>query len=183
MFGSGVLCTEDAVSGCVADILGGAFPGFAVNVASDGESAFDPFGAGFDTSDGIQFVGFDTIQGVPWVEMGDPRWVLAPGTTQTWVLPSSIPGCGSENEPGCEPIGGWYQPGFTWAIPVPQVFTILSADGAWSDTIRIDNGGPSGSAELTITSDPGAVPEPGTLALFGLGFVGIGYRAMRRKRA
>lgn len=53
--------TEDSVNGAV----GGPYsvccidsPNFlSVVVASDGEAPFDPFGAGFDTSDGIQFQG------------------------------------------------------------------------------------------------------------------------------
>jgi hypothetical protein len=50
---------EDPVNGYVT----GAIPvccqvsGLSVVLASDGESFFDPFGYGFDTSDGIQFVG------------------------------------------------------------------------------------------------------------------------------
>jgi hypothetical protein len=51
--------TESATSGATS----GPQPiccqlnGVSVNVASDGEVPFDPFGAGFDTSDGIQFTG------------------------------------------------------------------------------------------------------------------------------
>ena len=35
----------------------------------------------------------------------EPAWVLLPNsigpTGGTWALPATIPGCGSENEPGC----------------------------------------------------------------------------------
>src|SRR4051794_27848351 len=48
-----VLGTETSGGGFVGPLFG---PGTSTlyNVASDGESGFDPFGSGYDTSDGIQ---------------------------------------------------------------------------------------------------------------------------------
>src|SRR6266496_6491126 len=88
----GTVCTEDS-GGCVVDLLHGLFPGFEVTAASDEESGFDPFGAGFDTSDGIQFgpgfgdAGeiFTFIGQAGWVQIVDPNNLNA----QTWVLPAN----------------------------------------------------------------------------------------------
>lgn len=48
-----VLCTETDDSGCVTSFT--ITPSITVTAAFDGEKAFDPFGAGFDISDGIKF--------------------------------------------------------------------------------------------------------------------------------
>ncbi len=177
------VCVETSGGGCVADLLNGAFAGFAVNVASDGEASFDPFGAGFDTSDGIQFVGFASIQGQPWVSYGSTAWlpVADPngGVPQTWVLPADLSsiGCGVENFTTCEPVGAWYQPGFFWNVPA-NTYVILDPDGNWSDTITLGNFGPNGNAAITFASDP--VPEPGSLLLLGSGLIGVA-GTIRRK--
>jgi hypothetical protein len=60
----GVLCTETDSSGCVTSFTMMTTTGSAVTltIASDGESRpFDPFGVGFDISDGLQV----TTKGVP----------------------------------------------------------------------------------------------------------------------
>lgn len=53
----GTLCIEDNVNGCVGTFGLQLSDGtnISINVGSDGESYFDPFGAGYDTSDGIEF--------------------------------------------------------------------------------------------------------------------------------
>jgi hypothetical protein len=50
------LCVEDFVAGCTTSFLIPATNGtlLTLTVASDGESSFDPFGAGYDTSDGFK---------------------------------------------------------------------------------------------------------------------------------
>jgi hypothetical protein len=60
---SNVLCTETD-AGCVASFTLKTTTGSTVTLtgAFDGESTFDPFGAGFDTSDGLQVT---TTTGVP----------------------------------------------------------------------------------------------------------------------
>jgi hypothetical protein len=177
-----ILCTETNAAGCIADVLQGAFQaqGFAINVASDGEAGFHPFGATFDTSDAIQFVGFDTIDQTPFVSFGSTAWQqIGP---QTWALPADLNsiGCGAENETLCEPQGAWYQPGFVWNIPDNE-YLIMSEDGSVSDIIELGNFGPDGSAAITFASDP-SIPEPGTMILTGLGLVGAAL-AFRRKRS
>jgi hypothetical protein len=60
---AGYLQFADFLEDPSAGFVTGAIPvccevtGLSVVLASDGESGFDPFGYGFDTSDGIQFVG------------------------------------------------------------------------------------------------------------------------------
>ena len=74
-----------------------------VNVASDGEVAFDPFGFGADTSDDIQFTAGPGV----WVpdpafasSFGPGLWTeFTAGGNDMWALPAVIAGCGSENEP------------------------------------------------------------------------------------
>ena len=62
----GVIGTEDNTSGLSTTIITsitlptGAFP-FQIGVASDGESPFDPYGFGADTSDGILLPGIGNI--------------------------------------------------------------------------------------------------------------------------
>jgi hypothetical protein len=60
----GTLCTETASSGCIAALTTNTTNGSTITLtfAFDGESRpFDPFGAGFDTSDGLKV----TTKGVP----------------------------------------------------------------------------------------------------------------------
>ena len=67
----GVLCTENALTGCVVTGFG---YGISVTIASDGdgEYVFDPFGAGFNTSDGISFTGVTVAGGPPPTSTPEP---------------------------------------------------------------------------------------------------------------
>jgi hypothetical protein len=167
-----LICVEDDVAGCV-----GAIPTAVPTllVGSDGESPFDPFGAGFDLSDGI-------VLNDNWAE--DPAFAGSfspPGTgspglwqqlpdTFTWVLPASIPGCGA---------GKWiFLPGSPWNPGTPVFNTLIEADGSLSDIILLRNDGPGGSATITFCSDPNLgpcqVPEPASMAILGAALSGMG---------
>jgi len=148
--------------------------------ASDGEVPFDPFGFKSDTSDGI-------ILNSNWKQDPSSSWTQINGNVpgggtnaSTWILPASIPGCGAENEPSCEPMGMWTEAGATWNGTF--VFTMLSADGATSDIITFANIGPGGIAAITFQSDP-IVPEPTSLGFLAAGAVVLVGALKRRKAA
>jgi PEP-CTERM motif len=52
----GTVCTESDTNGCVGSLILHTTNGSAVTLllATDGENSFDPFGAGFDISDGLK---------------------------------------------------------------------------------------------------------------------------------
>jgi hypothetical protein len=117
-----ILGTEDPANGFVGNLLASSFPGTAYLVASDGEAHFDPFGAGFDTSDGINFSGVPFV----WNQWHAGTWTSL--GNQTWVLPASIPGCGAENEPTCEPVGAFWSPN-AWNPAAIGTYLILESPG------------------------------------------------------
>jgi len=85
-----------------------------------------------------------------------PAWlpVATGANTATWVLPATIPGCGSENEPTCEPTGIFY--GDTPWSGQQQYIAMLDATGAISDIITFDSLGPGGVFRVQFFSDPNA---------------------------
>ena len=146
-------------------------PSPIINVASDGEGGFHPFGVTVDTSDAIQF----TVGSGVWIpdpaysaSFGAGLWQellgATGGGTGIWVLPSTIAGCASENEPTCEPIAKWdFSPGGLWPPDTDPYQYILESDGVTlSDVILLDNSGPNGSAAITFSSDPSLIPEENT---------------------
>lgn len=171
-----VICTETS-SGCSA-VIPTSSP--ELTVASDGESSFDPVGAGFDLSDYIML-------NSNWVP--DPAFAAAFATgfwtelpdSSTWVLPANTP-CGNENEPACEPIAKWdFAPGSQWGT-IPGVLDILDEGGGVSDVISAINNGPNGEAAITFASDPNVVPEPSLGLLTGV-LCGVVFYVRKRRAA
>jgi hypothetical protein len=189
VFGPDVTVTEDAVDGIVYTIGGVTPPSPPITIASDGEVGFDPFGAGFDTSDGIQLTvttdepvgtwALDGVSGAGWQNFQTAGF-------DNWVLPGDLTGvgCGAENEPTCEPVPKWdFTLGGEWADGTAGNIWVLEPDGNISDHIILDNSGPNGEAAITFFSD---VPEPSTWAMMLLGFAGLafaGYRSRGRTAA
>jgi hypothetical protein len=177
--GTTVIGTESDSGGFVGNLLESAFPGTAYLVASDGESSFDPFGAGYDTTDGLNFSGV----GFVWDQAPDSSWNSL--GSQTWVLPANLSGigCGVENATTCEPVGHFISPS-SWSPGAIGTWVIMDSDGhTVSDVIKTFNG--AGGAELLFYSDPslpGGVPEPASWALMISGF-GLAGAALRRRRA
>jgi hypothetical protein len=171
-----VIGSEDPASGFVGDLFQGQFSD-SVTVASDGEAAFDPFGAGFDTSDGIDFT--HQINANLWVQDAGSVWTQLPTGAPTWVLPASTP-CGSENEPSCEPVGHWTAANVFW---VPNAlgtrFILEGPNGGISDRIVTYND--AAGAHVAFYSDPIGIPEPATWAMMLTGFFGLGAMVRSRK--
>jgi hypothetical protein len=161
-----VIGIENDVTGFTGPLLS-ALPGI-ITIGSDGEAPFDPFGAGYSTSDGITFQGYDNNA---WQFIGQTGWQeFASGGGpffSTWVLPADLSsiGCGVEPATTCEPVGKWILPNASWGQYAGD-YTILSANGAVSDTITLADVG--NSATLTFTSDSDSVSVPGPIAGAGL---------------
>jgi hypothetical protein len=166
--------TANSVNGFVGDLFNDNSPYI---VASDGESPFDPFGFGSNTSDGLNFSNVVDV------------WNQAPGSVwtnigfQTWVLPADLTpfGCGTENEPTCEPVGHFISPSDPWQPQAIGTWDILDANGSLSDQIITFNS--DGNANLLFFSDPNlTTPLPAALPLFAAGLGGLGLLGWRRKR-
>ena len=171
---STVIGTEDNVTGFVGNILESAFPGTKYIAASDGETSFDPFGAGYDTSDGLNL----SAVGFTWNQAADSHWNDL--GNQTWVLPAALGACGNENEPICEPVGHFISPS-AWNPAAIGSWIILDSTGEVSDIILTYN--TVNGAELKFFSDPSlSVPEPSTWALMLVGFVGLGATLRGRRK-
>jgi hypothetical protein len=173
-----VIGTEDSVSGFVGDLFQDAFTD-RYTVASDGESPFDPFGVGYDTSDGIRLSGSADQS---WIQASDSHWNDVGGLT--WVLPADLTafGCGVENGTTCEPVGHFLTgDGVGWNPGAIGTWLILEQSGALSDRIVTFNDH-SGAANILFYSDPSLfVPEPATWAMMLIGFFGLGTMVRSRK--
>jgi hypothetical protein len=166
---------EDAVDGFVGAIPTSSPP---IMVGSDGESHFDPFGAGYDTSDGIQLN--DSWAPDPaYADAFAPGfWTQLPGTF-TWVLPAcNSSGC--ENGRIVEPVAKWDFLGGSGWNPGTTGLKLFDSDGKISDIITVANDGVRGAATITFASVE--VPEPGAWALMLIGFGGVGAALRSRRR-
>ena len=143
---------------------------------------FDPFGAGYDTSDGI-------ILGPTWkTAWGQPGafdpgyWTQINGQYQgvaypnTWVLPACNP-TGCENGNIYEPVATWYEPGAYWNTS--GKYLLLDGPGQLSDIVTIGNYGPGGYAAITFDSN---APEASTWVMMVIGFAGLGFAGYRKVR-
>jgi hypothetical protein len=72
-------------------------------------------------------------------------------------MPANIPGCGTENEPKCEPIGDFV---ISSPLTTSGYYTILDPDKTISDYIVFGNTGPNGNGEIFFYSDPNLLPVP-----------------------
>jgi hypothetical protein len=162
------LCTEDPVTGCVKD-LGLNVP---ITVASDGEATFDPFNAGYDTSDGIQLSNI-------WVGVQTDGWNRLLDSF-TWVLPACDGNGVCENGNVNEPVGIWKAPGYTLVGATELIYNIYEFGGGLSDRITIYNDD-GGTASISFNSSP--TPEPASWALMITGFGLVGGLARRRVQA
>jgi len=166
--------TEDPTLGYVG-VIPTSSP--AITVASDGESHFDPFNAGYDTSDGIQLNANWAPDPAYAKAFGANGWVQLPGT-YTWVLPACINGV-CENGNVQEPIGKWdFIGGGQWQ-PGTLSVVMLDSNGTWSDSVLVANDGPNGGATITFNS---GVPEPAAWAFMLIGVAGVGYAARRSRK-
>ena len=148
----------------------------AINVASDGEVPFSPFGATADMSDAIQF----TAGAGTWTWLGAANNWTTPDGGMTWFLPAI-----NENEPAFEDVGKWaFASGGAWNASTPSAVLLWEAPGVLSDKIILANNGPGGSATITFLSDgaSGIVPEQSTWAMMVIGFVGLGFLAYRTRK-
>jgi hypothetical protein len=172
--GTKVIGTEGS-DGFIGSLFADVFADTSYQVASDGEVAFHPFGATFDTSDGLDF----SLVPFVWDQAADSSWTNI--GHQTWVLPASTAACGAENEPVCEPVGHFISP-TPWTPDAIGTWLILEGPGgALSDRIVTFNS-PLG-AELKFYSDPFAVPEPATWAIMLTGLAGMGAVLRARRKA
>ena len=146
----------------------------AINVASDGEVAFFPFGATTDMSDAIQF----TAGAGVWNWVGAANNWTTPDGGAMWFLPAI-----AENEPPSEDIGTWiFAAGSGWNAGTPSAVILTEGlGGPTSDIIRLSDNPLNGAAMITFRSDP-IIPESSTWAMMIIGFAGLGFAAYRTSR-
>jgi hypothetical protein len=175
------LGTEDNVNGLVTTI-----PGTLVQVASDGESVFTPFGLAAvvsDVSDAINFQNQPFVWTIDPASFGGPTpWVVGPsggglGNSIYYIPAPSVP----ENSGEAETLGIFHSFGAPWISSVIGTYQIFEADGTLSDTINLFND--SNGAVITFQSGPAVPDVANTLSLAGLAFGAVAFFANRRRKA